>query len=170
MIGDGQVSLGPTIVKPNAKKVRRLVDGKVVVGFAGATADALSLMDKLETQLEQYPNHLMRSCVEMAKMWRTDKILRNLEAQMIAMDKDVSLLVTGTGDVLESNDGILGIGSGSAYAIAAARALMTVDGLSAKEIALRSMKIAADICVYTNDNFVIEEMTSDTEPEDKRTK
>ena len=154
--GDGQVSLGQTILKSNARKVRRLGDGSVIGGFAGATADALTLFERLEAKLEQHSGQLARACVELAKDWRTDRYLRRLEAMMAVADKQVSLVLTGTGDVLEPEDGLIGIGSGGSYALAAARALMGVDGLSAREIAERSMKIAADICVYTNDKIVIE--------------
>lgn len=154
--GDGQVSMGQTIVKSNAKKIRRLGGGGVLVGFAGATADAFTLFERLEGKLEQHPGQLMRACVELAKDWRTDRYLRRLEAMMAVADRDVSLVLSGTGDVLEPEDGLIGIGSGGSYALAAARALKTVEGLSAREIAERAMKIAADICVYTNDKIVIE--------------
>lgn len=154
--GDGQVSLGQTVLKSNAKKVRRLAGGNVIVGFAGATADAFTLFERLEGKLEQYPSQLTRACVEMAKDWRTDRYLRKLEAMMAVVDKDTSLVLTGNGDVLEPEDGIIGIGSGGAYALSAARALIDIPGLSIKEIAEKSMTIAADICVYTNKNFVIE--------------
>ena len=154
--GDGQVSIGQTIVKANARKVRRLAKSDVIGGFAGATADAFTLFERLEAKLEQYPGQLMRAAVELAKDWRTDRYLRRLEAMMIVADKDVSLVLTGTGDVLEPEDGLIGIGSGGSYALAAARALMTVDGLDAKTIAERAMNIAADICVYTNRNLTIE--------------
>jgi ATP-dependent HslUV protease, peptidase subunit HslV len=154
--GDGQVSLGSTVLKSNARKIRKLGDGSIIGGFAGATADAFTLFERLETKLEQYPNQLMRACVELAKDWRTDKYLRRLEAMMIVIDKDVSLVLTGNGDVLEPEDGITGIGSGGNYALAAARALSSIDNLSAEEIVKRSMKIAADLCVYTNNNVIIE--------------
>ena len=154
--GDGQVSLGSTVLKSNARKIRKLGDGSIIGGFAGATADAFTLFERLESKLEQYPNQLMRACVELAKDWRTDKYLRHLEAMMIVIDKDVSLVLTGNGDVIEPEDGISGIGSGGNYALAAARALVTIDKLSAEEIVKRSMKIAADLCVYTNGNIVIE--------------
>jgi ATP-dependent HslUV protease subunit HslV len=154
--GDGQVSLGQTVVKSNAKKVRRLANGNVLVGFAGATADAFTLFERLEGKLEQHPGQLMRACVELAKDWRTDRYLRRLEAMMAVADKSVSLVLSGTGDVLEPEDGLIGIGSGGSFALAAARALVPVEGLSAREIAERAMKIAADICVYTNDKLVIE--------------
>jgi ATP-dependent HslUV protease subunit HslV len=153
--GDGQVSIGQTIVKANAKKVRRLGKGDVIGGFAGATADAFTLFERLESKLEQYPGQLTRAAVELAKDWRTDRYLRRLEAMMIVADKDVSLVLTGTGDVLEPEAGIVGIGSGGNYALAAARAL--ADGpLDAEAIVRRSLDIAADICVYTNRNVTIE--------------
>ncbi|MBI3453424.1 MAG: ATP-dependent protease subunit HslV [Rhodospirillales bacterium] len=154
--GDGQVSLGQTIIKSNAKKIRRLGDGSVIGGFAGATADAFTLFERLEAKLEQHPGQLTRACVELAKDWRTDRYLRRLEAMMAVADKDVSLVLTGTGDVLEPEEGLIGIGSGGSYALAAARALIGVDGLDARSIAERAMKIAAEICVYTNDKIVIE--------------
>jgi len=156
--GDGQVSLGNTVIKSNARKVRRLGDGGVIVGFAGATADAFTLFERLEAKLEQHPGQLTRACVELAKDWRTDRYLRRLEAMMAVADKDVSLIVTGTGDVLEPEDGLVGIGSGGAYALAAARALATVDGLDAEEITRRAMAIAAGICVYTNESIVLEKL------------
>ncbi|MBT3556450.1 MAG: ATP-dependent protease subunit HslV [Rhodospirillales bacterium] len=154
--GDGQVSLGDTVIKGNARKVRRIGNGDVVVGFAGATADAFTLFERLEGKLEQYPGQLTRACVEMAKDWRTDRYLRKLEAMMAVADKDVSLVLTGTGDVLEPEDGVIGIGSGGNYALAAARALMDQDDLGAEDIVRRSLGIAADICVYTNTQVTIE--------------
>ena len=157
--GDGQVSIGQTIVKGNARKVRRLAKGDVIGGFAGATADAFTLFERLEAKLEQYPGQLTRACVELAKDWRTDRYLRRLEAMMLVADKDVGLVLTGTGDVLEPEaDGggsVMGIGSGGNYALAAGRALVGTD-LDAETIARRSLSIAADICVYTNHNVVIE--------------
>jgi ATP-dependent HslUV protease subunit HslV len=158
MIGDGQVSLGDTVVKGAARKVRRLGDGSVVAGFAGATADAFTLFERLEAKLEQYPGQLTRACVELAKDWRTDRYLRRLEAMMLVADKDVSLTLTGTGDVLEPDDGVMAIGSGGNYALAAARALYPLDAMSADEIASRAMTIAAQICVYTNANFTLEKI------------
>jgi ATP-dependent HslUV protease subunit HslV len=153
--GDGQVSIGQTVVKANARKVRRLAKGDVIGGFAGATADAFTLFERLEAKLEQYPSQLMRAAVELAKDWRTDRYLRRLEAMMIVADKDVSLVLTGTGDVLEPEAGVMGIGSGGNYALAAARALL--DGpLEAEAIVRKAMDIAADICVYTNRNVTIE--------------
>jgi ATP-dependent HslUV protease, peptidase subunit HslV len=157
MAGDGQVSLGQTVVKGNARKVRRIgAGGAVLSGFAGATADAFTLLERLEAKLERFPGQLERACVELAKDWRTDRYLRRLEAMMAVADKDRTFTLTGNGDVLEPEDGVVGIGSGGNYALSAARALMTVDGLSAEEIARRAMKIAADICVYTNTNVIIE--------------
>jgi ATP-dependent HslUV protease subunit HslV len=159
MAGDGQVSMGQTIVKGNARKVRRIggtKGGNVIAGFAGATADAFTLLERLEAKLERFPNQLERACVELAKDWRTDRYLRRLEALMAVADKDRSFTLTGNGDVLEPEDGVIAIGSGGNYALAAARALMSVEGLSAEEIARRAMKIASDICVYTNGNVIIE--------------
>jgi ATP-dependent HslUV protease subunit HslV len=154
--GDGQVTLGQTVLKSNARKIRKLGDGSIIGGFAGATADAFTLFERLEAKLEQYPNQLMRACVELAKDWRTDKYLRRLEAMMIVIDKDISLVLTGNGDVLEPESGIAAIGSGGNYALAAAKALDTVSSLSAKDVVQKSMKIAADLCVYTNENITIE--------------
>ncbi|HKU99673.1 MAG TPA: ATP-dependent protease subunit HslV [Vineibacter sp.] len=158
MAGDGQVSLGQTVIKANARKVRRLGDGSIVAGFAGATADAFTLFERLEAKLEQYPTQLTRACVELAKDWRTDRYLRRLEAMMAVADKSASLVLTGTGDVLEPEDGLIGIGSGGNYALAAARALVDIEGLDAEAIARKAMKIAADICVYTNTNLVVEKL------------
>jgi ATP-dependent HslUV protease subunit HslV len=156
--GDGQVSMGQTVVKGTAKKVRRLANGRVLAGFAGSTADAFTLIERLEAKLEQYPEQLARACVDLAKDWRTDRYLRRLEAMLIVADKDQIFTVTGAGDVLEPEHAVAGIGSGGNYALAAARALMSVPDLSAEEIARRSMKIAADICVYTNGNVIIESL------------
>jgi len=156
--GDGQVSHGATVIKANARKVRRLGDGKVIAGFAGATADAFTLFERLEGKLEQYRGQLTRACVELAKDWRTDRYLRRLEAMMAVADKDFSLVLTGTGDVLEPEDGLIGIGSGGQYALAAARALMDRDDLSAEDVARRAMAIAAGICVYTNTNVTVESL------------
>jgi ATP-dependent HslUV protease subunit HslV len=155
--GDGQVSIGQTIVKANAKKVRRLGKGDVIGGFAGATADAFTLFERLEAKLEQYPGQLTRAAVELAKDWRTDRFLRRLEAMMIVADAQVSLVLTGTGDVLEPENSVMGIGSGGNYALAAARALLDSDR-SAEEIVRRSLDIAAEICVYTNRNVTIESL------------
>ena len=157
--GDGQVSVGQTVMKHNAKKVRRLSGGKVIGGFAGATADAFTLFERLEGKLEQYSGQLMRAAVELAKEWRTDRYLRRLEAMMIVADKSVSLVLTGTGDVLEPESGVMGIGSGGNYALAAARALATTE-LDAETIVRRSLDIAADICVYTNRNVTVETLES----------
>jgi ATP-dependent HslUV protease subunit HslV len=156
--GDGQVTLGDTVVKANALKVRQLADGDVIAGFAGATADAFTLFERLEAKLEQYPKQLTRACVEMAKDWRTDRYLRKLEAMMAVADKDVSLVLTGTGDVLDPEDGLIGIGSGGNYALSAARALVGFDELDAETIARKSMAVAAGICIYTNENIVIEKL------------
>ena len=156
--GDGQVTFGNTVMKSNARKVRPLGDGGVIAGFAGATADAFTLFERLEAKLEQHPGQLTRACVELAKDWRTDRYLRRLEAMMAVADKDVSLVLTGTGDVLEPEDGLIGIGSGGPFALAAARGLVGQDGLEAQEIAERAMQIAADICIYTNENVVIESL------------
>ena len=153
--GDGQVSLGQTIVKGNAKKVRRLAKGAVIGGFAGATADAFTLFERLESKLEQYPGQLMRACVELTKDWRTDRYLRRLEAMMLVADREVSLLLSGGGDVLEPEGGVMAIGSGGNYALAAARALAETD-MDAEAIVRRSLAIAAEICVYTNANVVVE--------------
>ncbi len=153
--GDGQVSIGQTIVKANAKKVRRLSKGDVIGGFAGATADAFTLFERLEAKLEQYPGQLMRAAVELAKDWRTDRYLRRLEAMMIVADREVSLVLTGNGDVLEPEGGVMGIGSGGNYALAAARALIDHD-LDAETIVKKAMAIAAEICVYTNRSVTIE--------------
>jgi ATP-dependent HslUV protease subunit HslV len=158
LAGDGQVSLGQTVIKANARKVRRLGDGSILAGFAGATADAFTLFERLEAKLEQYPGQLTRACVELAKDWRTDRYLRRLEAMMAVADKSASLVLTGTGDVLEPDDGLIGIGSGGNFALAAARALVDVDGLDAEAVARKAMKIAADICVYTNTNLVVEKL------------
>ncbi|MBT3550504.1 MAG: ATP-dependent protease subunit HslV [Rhodospirillaceae bacterium] len=158
--GDGQVSMGDTVVKSNAIKVRRIgSSGNVIAGFAGATADAFTLFERLEAKLEQHPGQLTRACVELAKDWRTDRYLRRLEALMAVADEKVSLMVSGNGDVLEPEDGLIGIGSGGNYALAAARALIDQDGLELEAIARRSMEIAASICVYTNGSVVIEKIT-----------
>ena len=156
--GDGQVSMGDTVVKSNALKIRRLAGGSVITGFAGATADAFTLFERLEAKLEQFPRQLTRACVELAKDWRTDRYLRRLEALMAVADSKVSLIVSGTGDVLEPEDGIIGIGSGGNYALAAARALIDREEFDGETIARRSMEIAAGICVYTNTNIVIEKL------------
>lgn len=158
--GDGQVSMGnAVIIKSNARKVRRLGGGNVIAGFSGATADALALFERLEAKLEAHPGSLARACVELAKDWRTDRYLRRLEAMMAVADAKASLILSGTGDVLEPDDGLIGIGSGGPYALAAARALLKSD-LSAEEIVRQAMKIAAGICVYTNENVSLESLKS----------
>ena len=156
MAGDGQVSFNQTVIKGNAKKVRRIGNAQIVAGFAGSTADAFTLLERLEAKLERHPGQLTRACVELAKDWRTDRYLRRLEAMMAVADREVSLVLTGNGDVLEPEDAVIGIGSGGSYALAAARALLDVDGLDAEAIARKAMRIAADICVYTNENTVVE--------------
>jgi ATP-dependent HslUV protease subunit HslV len=156
--GDGQVSLGPTIMKSTAKKIRKIGDGSIIGGFAGATADAFTLFERLEAKLDKHPKQLTRACVELAKDWRMDKYLRRLEAMMIVIDKDVSLILSGTGDVIEPEDGIVAIGSGGNYALSAARALADQKDLSAEDIVKKSMKIAGDICVYTNNNITLEKL------------
>jgi len=158
--GDGQVSLGNTVIKSNALKVRELGTGGVIAGFAGATADAFTLFERLETKLERFPDQLKRACVELAKDWRTDRYLRRLEAMMIVADNTESLVLTGTGDVLEPTDGLMGIGSGGNYALAAARALIDTD-MSAEDIARKAMAVAAEICVFTNDQLVVEIIGAD---------
>ena len=158
--GDGQVSLGQTVIKGNARKVRRIGNGSILAGFAGSTADAFTLLERLEAKLERHPGQLMRACVELAKDWRTDRYLRRLEAMMAVADAEVSLVVTGNGDVLEPEDGVIGIGSGGTFALSAARALIDIEGLDAEEVARRAMAIAADICVYTNTNIVVETLES----------
>ena len=155
--GDGQVSLGATVIKSNARKVRRLGKGAVIGGFAGATADAFTLFERLEAKLEQYPAQLTRACVELAKDWRTDRYLRRLEAMMLVADRETGLVLSGTGDVLEPEGGVMGIGSGGMYALAAARALMDTD-TDAETIVRKAMGIAADICVYTNRELVVESL------------
>ena len=157
--GDGQVSVGQTIMKSNARKVRRLAKGDVITGFAGATADAFTLFERLEAKLEQYPGQLLRASVELAKDWRTDRYLRRLEAMMLVADREVSLVLTGTGDVLEPENGVMGIGSGGNYALAAARALIDTE-LDAEAIVRKAMAIAADICVYTNRSIVVEKLNT----------
>jgi ATP-dependent HslUV protease subunit HslV len=160
LAGDGQVSMGQTIVKSNARKVRRLGDGSVIAGFAGATADAIALFERLEGKLEQHAGQLTRACVELAKDWRTDRYLRRLEAMMAVADQSTSLILSGTGDVLEPEDGIIGIGSGGSFALAAARALIDVDGFDAEHIVRKAMAVAAGICVYTNEKIIIESLES----------
>jgi len=159
VIGDGQVSMGQTVMKPNARKVRRLGDGSVIGGFAGATADAFTLFERLERKLEQHQGQLLRAAVELAKDWRTDKFLRNLEAMMIVADKDVTLILTGNGDVLEPENGVAAIGSGGNYALAAARALVEYES-DAEVLCRKAMAIAGELCVYTNDRLTVESMDS----------
>ena len=156
--GDGQVTLGQTVMKQRAKKLRRMYQDQIIAGFAGATADALTLFEKLEAKLEQFNGNLTRAAVEMAKDWRTDKILRRLEALLVAADQEHILILSGNGDVMEPDDGITAIGSGGPYALAAARALVQYSSLTAKEIALEAMKIAAGLCIYTNDQIMMEEL------------
>ena len=154
--GDGQVTFGNTVLKGGARKVRPVGDGKVIAGFAGATADAFTLLERLEAKLEQYPLQLTRACVELAKDWRTDRYLRQLEAMLAVADRNTSLVLTGKGDVLEPDDGLIGIGSGGPYALAAARALIGIDGMGAEAIARKAMEVAAGICIYTNSHLTIE--------------
>ena len=158
--GDGQVTLGQTIIKGNAEKVRSVGNGNVIAGFAGATADAFTLFERLEAKLDRFPDQLKRACVELAKDWRTDRYLRHLEAMMIVADADESLVLTGKGDVLEPDDNVMGIGSGGNFALAAARALLDTD-LDAEAIARKAMAIAADICIYTNDNVTLEQISAE---------
>jgi ATP-dependent HslUV protease subunit HslV len=170
--GDGQVTLDTTILKHGARKVRRLYNNEVIVGFAGATADAFTLFDRFDQKLEQYNGNLLRAAVELTKDWRTDRVLRHLEALMIAVSRDYSLIISGNGDVIESDDDVMAIGSGGPYAQAAARALVRHTNLSSTEIARESMKIAAEVCIYTNDHITLEELDVDGEKakEKKRTK
>lgn len=156
--GDGQVSFNNTVLKASAKKVRRMKEGKVVAGFAGSTADAFTLFEKFEAKLEQFNGNITRAAVELAKDWRTDRVLRRLEAMLIVANHEKTFTLSGNGDVIEPDDGIAAIGSGGAYALAAARALLKNTSLSAKEIAMEAMKIAADICIYTNDSLTLEEI------------
>jgi ATP-dependent HslUV protease subunit HslV len=156
--GDGQVSLGQTVLKSNAKKVRRLAGGEVIAGFAGATADAFTLFERLEAKLEKHPKQLLRACVELAKDWRTDRYLRRLEAMMIVADKNTTLVLTGTGDVLEPEAGVVAIGSGGTFALAAGKALFEVSDQDAETIARKALDIAASICVYTNHNIIVEKL------------
>ena len=158
MAGDGQVTLGETVIKGNARKVRRIHNDKILVGFAGSTADAFSLLTRFETKLEQYHGQLERAAIELGKDWRTDKILRNLEALLIVADAGGAFLISGKGDVIASDEGLLSVGSGSMFALAAARALMKHTELSAREIAEEALKIAGEICIYTNSNIVLEEI------------
>ena len=159
--GDGQVSMGNTVMKGNARKVRRLYKGQVLAGFAGATADAFTLFERFEAKLEKHSGHLTRAAVELAKDWRTDRMLRRLEALLVVADREASLILTGTGDVVEPEDSLMAIGSGGSYAQAAARAMLDTTELSAREIVERGLSITADICVFTNHNLVIEELDCD---------
>ncbi len=170
--GDGQVTLDTTILKHGARKVRRLYNDEVIVGFAGATADAFTLFDRFDQKLEQYNGNLLRAAVELTKDWRTDRVLRHLEALMIAVSRDYSLIISGNGDVIESDDDVMAIGSGGPYAQSAARALVRHTSLSSTEIAKEAMKIAAEICIYTNDHIILEELEVDGEKtkEKKRSK
>ncbi len=160
--GDGQVSLGDTVMKSDAVKIRPLMEGKVLAGFAGGTADAFALLERFESKLEDYPANLPRAATELAKEWRTDRALRRLEAMIVVINAEHTLLISGTGDVIQPADGILGIGSGGNYALSAARALMVHSSLSASEVVRASLEIAADICVYSNRNIVIEELACET--------
>lgn len=166
--GDGQVTLDTTILKRGARKVRRLYNNEIIVGFAGATADAFTLFDRFDQKLEQYSGNLLRAAVELTKDWRTDRVLRHLEALMIAVSRDYSLIISGNGDVIESDDDVMAIGSGGPYAQAAARALVRHANLSSTEIAKEAMKIAAEICIYTNDNITIEEIDINAESKAKK--
>ncbi len=165
--GDGQVTVDVTIMKHGARKVRRLYNNQVIVGFAGATADAFTLFDRFDQKLEQYKGNLLRAAVELTKDWRTDRILRHLEALMIAVSKDHFLIISGNGDVIESDDDVMAIGSGGPYALAAARALVRYSGLSATEIVKEALKIASEICIYTNDNITVEELDIHQKAESK---
>jgi ATP-dependent HslUV protease subunit HslV len=158
MAGDGQVTLGETVIKGNARKIRRLLNGKILTGFAGSTADAFSLLARFETKLEQFQGQLERAAIELSKDWRTDKYLRNLEALLIVADASDAFLISGKGDVISSDDGLLAVGSGSMYALAAARALMKHTSLTAREIAEESLRIAGEICIYTNSQITVEEI------------
>ena len=161
MAADGQVSIGSTVMKGSAKKIRRLYNDKVLAGFAGSTADAFSLFSRFEAKLEQYAGNLGRAAVELAKDWRTDKMLRQLEALLIVADASQTLMLSGTGDVIDPDEGVMTIGSGGSFALAAARALMANTDMSAREIAEKSMRIAGDICIYTNHNVTIEELAAE---------
>jgi ATP-dependent HslUV protease subunit HslV len=161
MAGDGQVSLGQTVMKGRARKVRRIAEGKVVAGFAGASADAFTLLERFEEKMKEHGGSLPRAAVQLAKDWRTDRFLRRLEAMLVVMDASTTLLISGTGDVIEPDEGVLAIGSGGSYALAAARALLKHTSLSAREVAEESLRIAGDICVYTNDQVILEELGGD---------
>lgn len=161
IVGDGQVTLGHTVMKSNARKIRTTYQGKVIAGFAGSTADAFTLFEKFDAKLEEYNGNLVRAAVELAKDWRTNKMLRNLEALLAVADSKHSLIISGNGDVIEPEDGIMAIGSGGQYALAAARGMVQTTEMDAKDIAVKAMEIAASICIYTNDNFTIEELVSE---------
>lgn len=165
--GDGQVTLDTTVMKHGAKKVRRLYHDQVIVGFAGATADAFTLFDRFDQKLEQYKGNLIRAAVELTKDWRTDRVLRHLEALMIAVSQDSFLIISGNGDVIESDDNVMAIGSGGPFALAAARAMVRYSDLTATEIAREAVKIASEICIYTNDQITVEEINIEKEPEEK---
>jgi len=158
MAGDGQVTMGATVMKSNARKIRRIYDGKVLVGFAGATADAFTLFERFEGKVKEYGGDITRAAVELAKDWRTDRILRRLEALLLVADRKATFLISGTGDVIEPDEGVIAIGSGGSYAYAAARAYLDASELAAREIAERSLRIAAGICIYTNGEIVVEEL------------
>jgi len=158
LAGDGQVTVGETVMKANARKVRRLYNDKILAGFAGATGDAFSLLTRFEGKLEQYHGNLERAAIELSKEWRTDKVLRHLEALLVVADEKSSYLLSGNGDVISPDEGVLAIGSGGSYALAAARALIAHTELSAKKVAVEAMKIAADICIYSNDKIIVEEL------------
>ncbi|MBC7331028.1 MAG: ATP-dependent protease subunit HslV [Synergistetes bacterium] len=158
MGGDGQVTMGDIVLKESARKVRRLYNGRVLAGFAGATADAMTLLERFEGKLEEYQGNLLRAAVEMAKDWRTDKVLRRLEALLVVMDREKLLLISGTGDIVEPDDNVIAVGSGGAYALAAAKALMAHSNLSAEEIVREALRIASALCIYTNNNFIIEKL------------
>src|SRR5512137_751037 len=168
--GDGQVTMDTTILKHGARKVRRLYNNEVIVGFSGATADAFTLFDRFDQKLEQYNGNLVRAAVELTKDWRTDRVLRHLEALMIAVSRDSFLIISGSGDVIESDDDVMAIGSGGPYALAAARAMVRYSELTATEIARESIKIASEICIYTNDSITVEEIDLEAEPEAIETK
>ncbi len=168
--GDGQVTLDTTILKHGARKVRRLYNNEVIVGFAGATADAFTLFDRFDQKLEQYNGNLLRAAVELTKDWRTDRVLRHLEALMIAVNKDNSLIISGNGDVIEADDDVMAIGSGGPFALTAARALLRHSDLSSTEIAKEAMKMAAEICIYTNDHITVEEIDIEKEDQNKKSK
>lgn len=165
--GDGQVTLDTTVMKHGARKVRRLYHDQVIVGFAGATADAFTLFDRFDQKLEQYKGNLVRAAVELTKDWRTDRVLRHLEALMIAVSRDSFLIISGNGDVIESDDNVMAIGSGGPFALAAARAMVRYSDLTATEIARQAVKIASEICIYTNDHIVVEEIDIENEPEEE---